>query len=197
MHLNRTYVGPSTIDTAGRGLFCSHEYGCPKGTLLTCYPGDALVFLSQNNKVLWGDHVVQQQQQVDMATIDQQYMLSAISDEWGIVALPEFEFVSDDDDYDPGAYLGHFANDGVQAPPLCEADLALYVLESNDRANAMHLPLEDCHMVTVATRDIQKGEEIFVTYGPDYWMGQPSFGTITTSSSSTKRKSSSTGKGFG
>ena len=25
-------------------------------------------------------------------------------------------------------------------------------------------------MVTVATRDIQKGEEIFVVYGPGYWM---------------------------
>jgi hypothetical protein len=165
-----------------------------------------LVLLSEN-KILWGDHVMQQQQVQNITSMDQQYMLRAVSDEWGIVALPDLVVVGGHNN-DPGAYLGHFANDGVQTPPRCEADLSLYVLESNDRANAVHRPLEDCHMVTVATRDIQKGEEIFVTYGPEYWMEQPSFGTrtcstggeTTSSSSSTKRKrkrKSSTGKGFG
>ena len=37
----------------------------------------------------------------------------------------------------------------------------------------MHQPLDsanELHMVTVAVRDITKGEEILVTYGPDYWI---------------------------
>ena len=78
--------------------------------------------------------------------------------------------------------------------PVAEVDLASYVIESNDLANAMHNDIGDgSHMVTVATRDIRKGEEIFVTYGPEYWMGQPSFGTRARTSTS----SLSAGRGFG
>ena len=58
----------------------------------------------------------------------------AVYDEWGIVAMPNLLSCPDSDP----AYLGHFANDGIHLPPLTEADLARYVLESNERANAMH-----------------------------------------------------------
>jgi hypothetical protein len=193
--LNRTLVGPSSISSAGRGLFARCD--CQKGELLTCYPGDAFVILPKDDEdedvdwtVLWGDHV-----RKPFFELDQDYMLRAVSDDWGILASPEL-------DQDP-AYLGHLANDGARAPD-CPAELASYVIESNDRANAMHQPLEDCHMVTVATRTIQKGQEIFVTYGPDYWMEQPMFGSTSsrgeTSGSTSfpgQSTSSSSGKGFG
>ena len=99
---------------------------------------------------------------------------------------------------DNPAYIGHFANDGAghlayedpDSPRNMEASLELgldtessefgvtdniaaYVLKSFDVANAMHQPLDsanELHMVTVAVRDITKGEEILVTYGPDYWI---------------------------
>jgi hypothetical protein len=54
-----------------------------------------------------------------------------------------------------------------------EENIAAYVLKSLEVANAMHKPMleNELHMVTVATRDIEEGEEILVTYGPDYWLG--------------------------
>ena len=54
-----------------------------------------------------------------------------------------------------------------------EENIAAYVLTSIEIANAMHRSIDEegSHIVTVATRDIQAGEEIFVTYGPDYWLG--------------------------
>ena len=111
-------------------------------------------------------------------------MLRAVRDDWGIVAMPEL-------DGDP-SYLGHFANDGAVAP-LCESELAAYVIESADKANAVHQECQGCHMVTVATKDIKTGNEVLVTYGPEYWRQQPAFGSKATQ----MPPSDSTGKGFG
>ena len=196
INVNRTYVGTSTIGGAGSGLFARRDY--PKGTLLTCYPGDALVELTNDNngvqsvsergRVQCGSHAMKVAGAIhyeddsicdsgrNLDPIDdlvyplrQEYMLRAIHDHWGIVAVPEL--FGDDDP----TYLGHFANDGALYPPTCESELAAYVIESTDKANAMHQPCKDCHMVTVATRDLKAGEEIYVTYGPDYWREQASF----------------------
>ena len=41
LELNRTSVGPSTIEGAGLGLFATEDIA--KGELITCYPGDALL----------------------------------------------------------------------------------------------------------------------------------------------------------
>jgi hypothetical protein len=41
LELNRTSVGPSTIEGAGLGLFATEDIA--KGDLITCYPGDALL----------------------------------------------------------------------------------------------------------------------------------------------------------
>ena len=54
-----------------------------------------------------------------------------------------------------------------------EENIAAYVLKSLEVANAMHRSVDEdnSHIATVATRDIKKGDEVFVTYGPDYWLG--------------------------
>lgn len=192
LHLNRTHIATSTVPGAGRGLFASCD--CKQGDLLTCYPGDALVIIPDDEPewtVLWGNHV----SNPEAHDIDKLvgYMVHAY-DDYGVVGLPS----SDDNP----AYLGHFANDGCVEIPTCEADLAPYTIESNHVANAMHDDLDQSHMVTTATRDIFQGEEIFVTYGPDYWSEQSSFGTskqlpVNTDKDATKKKNKSSGRGFG
>mmetsp|Transcript_23155 Transcript_23155/g.35118 ORF Transcript_23155/g.35118 Transcript_23155/m.35118 type:complete len:260 (-) Transcript_23155:306-1085(-) len=177
LSLNRTFIGPSKI--AGRGLFA--RFNCKKGDLLTCYPGDALVISPDDEEewvILWGDHVNETREIEELLG----YIIHAC-DDFGVLGSPSL-------DQDP-AYFGHFANDGASMP-LTEASLGVYVIDSNEKANAMHESLDDCHMVTIATRDIAAGEEILVTYGPDYWAGQPQFlGTDHDS------RSPSTGLGFG
>jgi len=193
LNIHRTYVDKSPI--AGRGLFASRD--SPRGTLLTCYPGDALVDLTTGN-ITWGSHT-NTAMAVLPEEINQDYMLRAVCEDWGIVALPELH---DDDNNDDLSYLGHFANDGA-VPPLCESELASYVIESADKANAMHQECQGCHMVTVVTKDIKAGEEILVTYGPEYWSQNPSFGvdhkttTQRIPASSPPSISSTRGKGFG
>lgn len=66
--LNRTTVGLSTIDGAGRGLFATENI--VSGEVITCYPGDAILYeiplvsdeIEEENEeteaiVLWGTHV--------------------------------------------------------------------------------------------------------------------------------------------
>lgn len=201
LYLNRTYVDESAI--AGRGLFALVD--AQKGDLLTCYPGDALVIVPDDDDIdetqddrrskkrrrrrkketsngnddddwtiVWGEHVTMEQEEVEAELQDnlRAYTLHAgVSDNnVGIFALPSM-------DANP-AYLGHFVNDGVTSIPMTSKALSSYMLESSDAANAVHQDiLEGCHMVTLARRDIRAGEEIFVTYGPEYWMEQPDFGT--------------------
>jgi hypothetical protein len=113
----------------------------------------------------------------------------SVDDHYSIMGHPELD--------DNPAYFGHFANDGAgefafEEPNSqnsiraalelgldteeeerlgVEANIAAYVLNSLEVSNAMHRSLVDgLHVVTVATRDIVAGEEIFVTYGPDYWV---------------------------
>lgn len=146
--------------------------------------------------VLWGAHVPDQERWDDDAVFDgteftpplTSYVLS-VDDAYSIMGLPSFD--------DNPAYYGHFANDGAGHMALekansqnniqaalelgldtqggidVEDNIAAYVLKSCEVSNAMHLPPDKAlsHMVTVATRDILEGEEILVTYGPDYWVG--------------------------
>ena len=58
--LNKSEVRPSSILGAGRGLFAIEDI--PKGEVITCYPGDALLCKSEDDVVedlLWGAHVAE------------------------------------------------------------------------------------------------------------------------------------------
>lgn len=173
--LNRTKLGPSTIVNAGRGLFCACDSN--EGDLLTCYPGDALVTAPgpatdgsaadgasgrTEYAVLWGEHVRPSDRTEGRL---REYMLHA-RDDRGVMGLPSI-------DADAG-YLGHFVNDGGRL--LSQGGFTDYLLESFESANARWDDVQDgSHMVLIATRDLVEGEEIFVTYGPEYWMEQPDF----------------------
>lgn len=146
--------------------------------------------------VLWGKHVPNGDRWDDDTVFDGSQSKPPLTsyavttnDVYSVMGHPSLD--------DNPAYIGHFANDGAghlayempDSPRNIEASLELgldtesnefgvedniaaYVLKSFDVANAMHQPLDadEYHMVTVATRDITKGEEILVTYGPDYWI---------------------------
>ena len=93
------------------------------------------------------------------------------------------------------AYLGHMANDG------CSPDFASdpvrssatdssegeggggggglgpqerYQGESALAVNAEHITVEGSHTITRALKGIRAGEEVFVTYGYDYWLSRRS-----------------------
>ena len=90
--------------------------------------------------------------------------LMYVTEEVGVVGFAQL-------DNDP-VYLGHFCNDGASVIPQSTEDVALYLEQSVTRANAEEQSILDSHVAIVATRDIQKDEEIFLCYGVEYWMQQ-------------------------
>ena len=214
--LNRTKLGPSTIEGAGRGLFATEDIA--DGEVITCYPGDLLLceIPSSNDEgenefgeneddgstecvALWGNHVPSGDRWDDDAVFDgtetNPPLLSyAVSVDYGTYSNMGHPSLDDNP-----AYYGHFVNDGAghlalekaNSPATIQASLELgldvpeegsigieeniaaYVLKSLEVANAIHKCPDDkeSHVVTVATRDIQEGEEIMVTYGPEFWAG--------------------------
>ncbi|KAL7533386.1 hypothetical protein ACHAWF_004473 [Thalassiosira exigua] len=182
--LNRSEVRTSNIFGAGRGLFATEDIST--GEVITCYPGDALLWEvpSSGDKnprmVLWGAHVMKAEVWDEEAVFSgtkstpplTSYAVS-VDDQYSVLGHPTL-------DPDP-AYAGHFANDGANdgagyaelAMELgldtpeeggLEEAISAYALKSSDVANAMLKAFKgDVHMVTVATRDIKDGEEILVT----------------------------------
>ncbi|KAK1738827.1 hypothetical protein QTG54_010143 [Skeletonema marinoi] len=68
--------------------------------------------------------------------------------------------------------LRHIASNGVaDAAEENRGNHISYVSESVELSNALHKPIAGgLHLGTFASKDIKKGEEVMVTYGPDYWM---------------------------
>ena len=155
--LSRLRVGASSVNEgAGRGVFATQD--CQEGDLLTCYPGDILLqptgfTPSPKDMGITDDDTLR-----DLMS---RYCIG-MTDEYAIMGLPEL-----DQDM---AYAGHLINDGIASPPENEDQLEAYLKESQDKANAQLIPLENLHMVAIATKDIKKDEEVLIFYGPIYWM---------------------------
>jgi hypothetical protein len=184
IRLNRCHVAPSTIEGAGNGLFASRDIANEE--LITMYPGDAVLIASPSPSpsatppsensgslpaspvvgVMFGSHIHGEDRVPDRVTTPEarSYEME-INKYTSIVADPQIGFK------DP-AYLGHLANDGIALYEFDAASRATYSKASVERHNAAHFVMEGAHMVTVATKAIAKGAEIFVSYGEGYWLSR-------------------------
>ena len=144
---------------SGYGLFATRDI--EPGELISCYPGDVLMY-HPTDGILFGGHVPKSIREVELVDGWLDYSL-AEDDDYAVVGIPDLN-------QDP-AYLGHFANDGARLLGVDEGAADDYVAASERARNAQHVDVADgLHMVTLATRHIRRGEEIFVSYGEEYWM---------------------------
>lgn len=169
LRLNRCYVAESTISNAGSGLFATRCI--EEGELITLYPGDAM--LVWNNSVgdfaggvgqMFGNHVKQEDRTVDRSTDSARQYELKIGDRHSLVADPLL--------VEDAAYLGHMTNDAAVLESREQESVDVYVNASREGHNAAHLELEGSHVVTVATKNIARGEEIFASYGYGYWFSR-------------------------
>jgi hypothetical protein len=171
LRLNRCFVGPSGVPAGGQGLFASRNVN--DGELITLYPGDALLVwnttvvgdFSQDVGVMFGNHVQEMDRNPDRVCTDQarSYELQ-IRTGYSIVADPLL--------VDNPAYLGHMINDGSVLLGTDNESRTLYSASTHERHNAAFFLMEGCHFATIATKDILKDQEIFVSYGEGYWMSR-------------------------
>lgn len=172
--LQRVRVGPSGVAGAGDGVFATVDIS--EGDIVTCYPGDAVMALPpghdaetasgygpRHRVTIWGTHVpASLREQATRHMEEYSLNVDAVYAVCGLCALR-----------DEMAYVGHLVNDGARVSRglggLSGGAAAAYADASAARRNAGHETLEGCHTVTLATRDIARGDEIFVTYGHRFW----------------------------
>ena len=169
LELNRCHIGPSTLPSAGTGLFASRDIVA--GELITLYPGDALLYWKDGREasssrvcsgVVFGAHIPEEERDADHVTTES-------ARQYEVCASSTLSCVADPRRNSDPAYMGHFANDGA----MCDSsggDQSAYQEASTIAANADHVTLEGCQVATQATRGISSGAEIFVSYGEGYWL---------------------------
>ena len=177
--LKRARVGGSLIAGAGNGVFALRAL--EMGELVTFYPGDLRLRWQPS---IHGIDLAEEQlgsgyfsfaEHLPLARRDalRRALLNTqgVEVELDVVPVtPEFSVAGDPELLDNQAYLGHVLNDCATCSTV--DDVAEYVISAATRANCRHTSLADCHTGTVTTRRVEAGEELYVTYGPTYWLGR-------------------------
>ena len=173
LHLNRSFVATSTIPNAGYGLFASRDI--KDGELITLYPGDAVFSFEQQDddgdtgpisSIMFGAHTKPEHRDIHrVMTHEARGYEMEINAYTSIVGDPSIG-------YSDKTYIGHFANDGGYLTEFDDAGRKAYQKETLERFNAANFVLEGAHMGTVATKPIEKGSEVFLSYGEGYWLSR-------------------------
>jgi hypothetical protein len=165
--LNRVTVAPSPIH--GNGVFATRQI--VPGEIITLYPGDATLrfgprYSQDHGKDFAATHDCIIAPHVPDPIRDMKAVISkcqaysyGVGKGFAVVGFPELAHDC--------AYLGHMCNDGASLN-AGEEHLA-YLSKCNAANNASFKTMLDAHVVVVATRPIEPGDEVLVEYGPSYW----------------------------
>ena len=173
-NLNRVCVRTSLINGAGNGLFAARQLD--RGELITFYPGDLRVRWQRSNLSLaegvgfvFGAHVPTARRDLIRHALleagpEELDVIPVIGGDTGTSVAGD-PMVTDDP-----AYVAHVINDCATCSTL--DGIAEYAAAAITRANAHTISIEGCHLAAVAAKRVEKGEEIYMSYGPPYWLGR-------------------------
>jgi SET domain-containing protein len=161
IELDTVYISPSRVH--GLGVFAKRDI--KKDELLTFYPGDLLGYTPNKDRHI-DNHLLfnypSKRFKAKGGTIHQKGYSIVIDDYFMLNADPSFN--------ENPTYAGHLINDGARCPPKNPKGAEIYQKISLMKANCRFQTLkENLHLSIVSTRDIKKDEEIFVSYGVNYW----------------------------
>ena len=155
-------VKPSSVH--GLGVFATRDIAVD--SYVTLYPSDDIMFrpTTWKHRAMYGGRLP--------ASVVSAYSLK-LRGEFKQLSL--LAAVGDPMKHDNPHYLGHMMNDSVK----CSNPKAVEVYDriSSLRENCIDVPFEGLHYMA-ATRDIKAGEELFFTYGPDYWLNRSKLNTL-------------------
>lgn len=163
--------------TLKKGLFANRDFA--KGEYITTFPIDCTLYKDDDNqrtKVCYAAHVdmdaLEKQGSTEVILANRRFAHLVSNKGMPLsMAMPDRDGAKDDTPY----YWGHWADDGASLTPQTDnanAKLAAkdYVEQSYAKANATHIMVADGIFVwTIATRNIARGDEIFVTHGLNWW----------------------------
>lgn len=178
----RVTVKTSTIPGAGMGLFAAQ--GMDIGTIVGLYPTHCIGIAMEESSPYVTLDVVNQNyfdsdHQGDSNTMSRSnYMqfivgsrpLLGVNVAQAFEGYPIFIDTNPNQPVQPG-WVAHLVNDGAIVTENSEAGLLEYYTQSNLRNNCVNIPFGPSPIVaTVTTKALQRGEELFTSYGCLYWL---------------------------
>ena len=161
--LNKVEVKESAVH--GLGLFA--KTNILKGELITLYPGDIIEFTPNGDRDQ-ANHLVRRscslRSQEQFANIDE----SSINYDYAFTLDKFYSIIGNPYFINDSSYLGHFINDSS----VCyhnEESIRDYLSNINTKNNCKFQILCGLHVAIVATKNINIGEELFISYGIKYW----------------------------
>jgi len=161
--LSRVRLQLSSIKGAGSGVFACRPL--LRGELLTLFPGDALLVRDSDEGEIGGVLYSAGYAPPDLCGDASRAYELRISETVSAVGDPEKTT--------DGAYLGHMCNDAWKLAGRGAEAEEEYRERSGRGANAIfELFLEGSHVGVVATRNIGRGEEVYISYTGGYWLSR-------------------------
>ena len=152
----------------GNGVFAKQNIS--EGELITFYPADIVKEYPNKDGDVDGHiefRIFSKRFDKEFGrTTDKKYINNAycynLNDTYSIIGSPYFK--------DDPNYLGQFINDGAK-PTSDPKSINIYNKISRMKQNCRFQDLkENLHVAIVATKDILKGEELFICYNAGYWI---------------------------
>jgi len=161
--LSRVRLQLSSIKGAGSGVFACRPL--LRGELLTLFPGDALLVRDSDEGEIGGVLYSAGYAPPDLCGDASRAYELRISETVSAVGDPEKTT--------DGAYLGHMCNDAWKLAGRGAEAEEEYRERSGRGANAIfELFAEGSHVGVVATRNIGRGEEVYISYTGGYWLSR-------------------------
>ena len=170
LHIERTRIAPSTVTGGGLGLFATRNIA--EDELITLYPGDVLLcWPDDNGKGEAQEIAIRLGRNTSESFATAPFDFGSDAWRYGVHTSATRAICGDPSQASDPAYHGHFANDAVRCERAGTAG-EIYIAESEAAANAsLDLwSVYDNHLALVACRPIAAGEEIFMSYGLEYWL---------------------------
>lgn len=154
-NLENADVRPSTIH--GNGIFASNDI--KKNTVITLYSADMLETVKNKKAKVWEYEHSYSDEDKDLNIKPEDY-------DGYIFQVNKLTSVGGNlNNISNRSYIGHILND-ISAPSTLQAELEY---SKGTGYNCMFQNVLDCHIAIIATRDIKKDEELFISYGVEYW----------------------------
>ena len=114
-----------------------------------------------------------EEQHVDFWTLNNVFQKSinndGLSEDYGYV-LNEDYLIYGNFNKSESNYLGHLIKEGYQPSEMDSKEI--YEKISLQKENCQFLNINNYHVGVFATKNIKKGQEIFVSYGFSYWLNR-------------------------
>lgn len=173
-------VKKSSIPGAGLGLFATKNIKA--GSIVSFYPahslgiehGEEFLFVSNTdqNKDYFRQHPPETSSYLhatDQPIFNRRSIVASIGPE--LRNEPLYLDVNPNLPVSP-AWLSHYINDGANMRENSVAGVEDYYQNSKAKKNCIHVPFGPSPILaTVATKKIQKGDELLTSYGCVYWIG--------------------------